>query len=380
MQPEQAAAQHADIREVQTQSHDHQHQQQQQQQQSRAPPAEPPAADEGPAQAKKEHNNTARSSSPNSNSSSDAPGRRQLKRTMLDLREDLDDAQDELQSLRLRTLWLMSQEVRRERLEAAKQLIIQGFDTRLESSNAAEAARQRDQYIAELLERLLRTPPASIQYTFSHATSLESLSRITIVTFQQPHYVSAVVRASGAAKHTYGPGNVKLSLKRQQPVFDRLTSAPAKILMESMSRQHPAMQNHFRPLWREGVIQNTYTGTVQTVATWHVNVHKGRIRLAVLPEYYEGVERDMGPGLMRLQFGPGEGGGDDAAASSSQFKGKCKGGGKAGGKRGKAKKTGPSLPIDPSMYIKDDESVRQKLGNMQFARYPFAVAVRKMEW
>ena len=122
-------------------------------------------------------NNTARSSSPNSNSSSDASGRRQLKRTMLDPREDVDDVQEQLQSLRLHTLWLMSQEVRRERQEAARQLTIQGLDTRAESSNHVQAARQRDHYIAELLERLLRRPAASIQHTSAHSTSLREKKR-----------------------------------------------------------------------------------------------------------------------------------------------------------------------------------------------------------
>ena len=44
---------------------------------------------------------------------------------MLDLREDLEEVESEVSSLRLRMLWLMSQEVRRERQEASKQLIIQ---------------------------------------------------------------------------------------------------------------------------------------------------------------------------------------------------------------------------------------------------------------
>ena len=108
-----------------------------------------------------------------SNSSSDAlPGRRQLKRTMLDLREDVEEVQDEVSSLRLRMLWLMSQEVRRERQEVAQQLITQGFDTRTESSNLDEAMRQRDKYIQELLERLLRASVPNVQYTSSHSTSL----------------------------------------------------------------------------------------------------------------------------------------------------------------------------------------------------------------
>ena len=49
-------------------------------------------------------------------------------------------------------------------------------------------------------------------------------------------------------------------LKRQQPLFDRLTSAPAKILMESVTRQHPAMQNCFKPLWKEGIIPEQLHG------------------------------------------------------------------------------------------------------------------------
>ena len=288
----------------------------------------------------------------------------------MDLREDVEEVQDDVHSLRLRMLWLMSQEVRRERQEASKQVIIQGFEPRSEAATYSEAAARRDRFIKELLERLLGSSAGHLQYTSSHSTSLESLSRITILTFQQPHMATAVQRAAGTTKYSYGAARVML--RRQQPVFDRITSAPAKILMESLSRQRPAMQNCFKPLWREGIIQNSYTGSLQVVATWHVNIHKGRIRIEVLPEFLDGVEADMGPGLMRLQFGQS----DVSAESATPQKGKGKGG---GGKAGKAKRAGPALPLDPSMYRHEDEVIRTKLGGLQFSRYPFSVAIRKLE-
>ena len=110
------------------------------------------------------------------------------------------------------------------------------------------------------------------------------------------------------------------------------------------------------------------------VATWHVNIHKGRVRIEVLPEYLEGVKRDVGPGLLRLQFGSTDG--IDDYGSASQQKGKGKGGGKTGGKAGKTKRAGPAIPLDPTMYRQEDEGARTKLGNLQFSRYPFAVAIR----
>ena len=105
-----------------------------------------------------------RSNSKQSNSSSeDLPGRRQMKRTMENLREDVSEVEDDVASLKLRLLWLMSQEVRRERQEASRQLIIQGFEPRTESSNYEEAIRQRERFIRELLAKLLRTSTETIQ-------------------------------------------------------------------------------------------------------------------------------------------------------------------------------------------------------------------------
>ena len=135
------------------------------------------------------------------------------------------------------------------------------------------------------------------------------------------------------------------------------------------------MQNCFKPQWREGTSLNTYTGVSQVVETWHVNVHKGRVRMEVLPEFLAGGERDMGPGVQRLQFGSSDG----MADVNQPHKGKGKGGGKAGVKPGKDKRTGPSIPLDPSMYRQEDDGVRSKLGNLQFSRYPFSVVLRKME-
>ena len=199
-------------------SYDHHHQQQQQQQPATpmAPPVAqiPEAADDSQAKPSEKEKSTPRSSSKNSNSSSDGPGQRQLRRTVRDLREDVEETQEEVSSLRLRMLWLMSQEVRRERQEASRQLIIQGFEPRAEATNYTEAAMQRDQFIKDLLERLLKTSVAAIQYTSSHSTSLEALSRISILTFQQPHYVAAIARATGATKYVYGQARV--CLKRQQ--------------------------------------------------------------------------------------------------------------------------------------------------------------------
>ena len=67
-----------------------------------------------------------------------------MKRTLENLRDDVGEVEDDVASLKLRMLWLMSQEVRRERQEASRQLILQGFDPRSESSNYEEAIRQRE--------------------------------------------------------------------------------------------------------------------------------------------------------------------------------------------------------------------------------------------
>ena len=134
-QPQQAQhqnAEQADMRERQPPDDDHQ----QQQPQQGPPPTDQMAVEEG--QGREAEKATPRSSSKNSNSSSE-PGKRQMKRTMLNLRDDLEDVESEVSSLRLRMLWLMSQEVRRERQEASRQIILQGFDPRTEPGNYAEA-------------------------------------------------------------------------------------------------------------------------------------------------------------------------------------------------------------------------------------------------
>ena len=80
----------------------------------------------------------------------------------------------------------------------------------------------------------------------------------------------------------------------------------------------------------------------------------------------------MEPGIRRLTFGWDEGGAADEE--------KGKGGGQGKGKGGKGKKGGgkmkPSLPISDSCFKKEPTIVRDKLGLLHVAKYPFDVKVR----
>ena len=318
----------------------------------------------------------ARSSS--SSTSSRQPSRGQLKRTLQDLREDLDWQHEELGALKQQLIWSMSQNIRRERKEASQQVVLQGFLPRQEPQELEMAINQRERFVADLCRKLIKAPPSLIRYTCSHTTTATSMSRITIITFDNPAMATAMVATSGQTRHSFGPAQILL--RRQQAAYDRICSAPAKIVMEILSREAPWLQKSFKPDWRRGLLINHASGEPRTLARWTIDPEHAKIRLEVAAEYKIAIERDMDKGINRLQFGVLEEEGERAGEGAGKEKGGWKGAGKGEGKgKGKGRKaSGPGIPLDPAAFKRCAPLVRDQLGNMHFARFPFSISIRTL--
>ena len=133
-------------------------------------------------------------------SSSNRPSVNQMKRTIRDLRDDVDSLYEDLAQIKRQMLWTMSQNISGERREAAQQVILQGFLPRQERADMETAIKQRDLFVAELCKSLSRSPSAMVCYTVSHTMTATSMSRISLVTFENPSLAAAMVAASGQRK------------------------------------------------------------------------------------------------------------------------------------------------------------------------------------
>ena len=174
-----------------------------------APPAAEAATQEAAARMDVESGNSQQQQQPqqssrrSSSNSSPEEGAsvNQLRRTVKQLREEVDEAQDEQALLRRQLLWQMSQEVRRQRKEMSCQVVVQGWRTDAENTNVWEAHKARDQFLLDMLTRATRLHRDQLAFEASHSTNLDSLSKISILTHipQHSHHGSGAAGHSSAA-------------------------------------------------------------------------------------------------------------------------------------------------------------------------------------
>ena len=346
--------------------------QQQQTQEPQQPAAAAPQQQhpDGSREGAKAQSRARSTSSEETKRSEDTHGIAQLRRNLRELREEVEDGQDEFSLLQRQTLFLLQQSVQRDRREASLQLVVQGFDVRKESPNLDEAMDARDRWMKDTFSALARVPAARVNFTASHSTNLERLSRLAVISFSNPQLVSTIARNATTMTHYYM--GTPVVIRRQNCLWDRLTSAPAKIGMELITSQRRSMEKKFRPQWREGKIFNDDFSKTEPALEWTVNVQAAKLRVWVAPEFYEAVENGMQIGLNRLQFGHTAA---QASGVAPEHGGPTKGKGKAG--KGKQRF---QLPLDKAAWRNlGDRDQREGLNNLSFARYPFSVTVKKME-
>ena len=305
-------------------------------------------------------------------SSSSSPERKsggQLRRTVRQLREDLEEVEAEQAALKRQLLWSMAQEVRRQRKEMSCQIVIQGWRPELEDASLWTAHQQRDNFCRDLFQRLTKLPHDRLQFETSHSTNLESLSRITVVTFSNAAITGAVLRASHQQR--YGYGTASLQLRKQTSLYDRLCSAPAKIGMESLTSISPQLQGALRPDWRKGEVWSTM-GALELL--WEVNVEQACIRAYVDEPRVPEVAAQMEAGIKRLTFGWE---GEAEAAGSGKGGGKGSKGGK--GKKSSKSKHKATMPVASSCFKHEAAVVKDKLGSLHLAKYPFEIKVRALK-
>ena len=349
-------------------------QQQQQHPQQRLSPARDEPAEQ---MAKMEIDENARlaasrrsSQSSTSSDSKGGPSIRSIHKAVKSLREDVDDIQDAQKAAQKQLLWAMAAQVRKDRQEASCQLVLQGFEPWTEAKDPVTAFRNRDKWCLELCEKLSGTPRELIRMSASHGTSADRLSRLSILTFPSASLTSAIARGAGAQRHMYG--STPVSVRRQTCVYDRLCSAPAKIIMEAVSREAPPLKNQFRPDWKLG---NLWTSTGELIGIWRINIQKARIKVYVQDRFLVCCRESMLPGLERLQFGPldhGDGGDKGGKnADPSKGKGKSKGRGKLAAKY--------TQPVEDGIFRHSPPQHRAALGSLQLCEYPFEVSIRPLK-
>ena len=305
---------------------------------------------------------TPRSSSRSSSTSERLPSQRQLHRTMRELRSEVDDLVDDSAGVKKQLLYTMHRQVTQERRECACQLILQGFQPHMEHRDLDTALQQREAWCLDLILRLSRCPKEMLQMKASHATSTDSLSRLTLITVANASIVNAVMRSAGSQKFHYQGATI--SLRRQTTVWDRLTSAPAKVAIEAVAHHFPGTQGRFKIDWKQGEVMHDG----ELIISWQVSVEDAKIKMLAKARYADIIHEAMAAGLRRLNFGY------NAAESTAPEKGK--GQGKSG--KGKKKSHRYDIPVPTSSFTREPETYRNALGSLQLARFPFTVTVKSM--
>ena len=308
----------------------------------------------------------ARSHSKSSSTSSSPPSRKQMARTLRHMREDVESHDEALGELRKQVLWTMSQQVRTERLTTSRQLVLQGFAPALEDRNVETAMLQRDQWIASILKEYTRLPERRLTFTASHATAIETLSRLTIITLAETSVAALAARALAGKRVNYAGASI--TIKRQQAAYDRIISAPAKCCMDILTKYNQQYQGKLKPNWKEGTVYAMDAATPTLLLRWVVNPERAKVKIFVLPQHVPLIEQHIDEEIRRLQFG----------SALHDQKGKGKGADFKGGAKGKGKKTG-KLPVDESAFKQEPMEARQGLANMTFSRYPFNISIRNLD-
>ena len=300
-----------------------------------------------------------RSRSSSTSSTPPAPSRQQIARTMRGLQDDIESHSDAISELRKQVLWSMSQQVRSERLLTSRQLVFQGFAPTMEDRNLDQAMAMRDQWILKTLQDHTQLSAKRLSFKASHATAVEALSRLTIITLEEASVAALAARSLHGKRLLYAGATV--SVRRQQAAYDRLISAPAKACMDILTRAEGKFQSNLRPSWKEGSVMEVTSAVPTLLLKWVVNPERARIKLFVIPKYLRLIEEHIDGEIRKLQFG---------SALGLDPKGSGK---------GKSKKGKKGIPVDAAAFRQEPVQVREGLASLSFARYPFNISVRPLE-
>ena len=274
---------------------------------------------------------------------------------------------------RRQLLWQMSQEVRRQRKEMSCQVVVQGWMTEAENSNTWEAHKARDQLLLDMLTRATRLHRDQLSFEASHSTNLDSLSKISILTFRSTAITGAVLRATHQQRYSYGTAS--LQVRKQTSVFDRLCSAPAKLCMETLTLLDPQLQGTLRPDWKKGEV---WTSAGFLLVLWEVNIEHAYIKVFVPEPHIQAVEARMDSGIKRLVFGMTEDA-EDHDAKGKGGKDSKGGGGKGSKKGGKSGKHKATIPVSATAFRHEPSVVRDRLGSLHMAKYPIEIKIRAIK-
>ena len=241
-----------------------------------------------------------------------------------------------------------------------------------ENADPMTAMNERNAALTSMFQTLTGLPPARLAFTASHSTSVDALSRLSILTFAEPAIAGQVLRSAGQRRFEYRGS--QLSLRRQTAAFDRICSAPAKISMEAISHEHKRLEKMFEPKWRDGLVYNKEFDPNVPIIKWTVDIEQAKIRLWIPRPYKEIVERAMDPGIRRLQFGAAAD--QDGDSDFMMIGGKSQKGRGKGGKGSKAKRT---IPVDPGSFRKEQGIIKDGLGNLHFSKFPFTISIKEAE-
>ena len=305
--------------------------------------------------------------SKSSTSSSQPPSRKQISRTVRGLQDDVESHAESLSTLRKQMLWTMSQQVRSERLLTSRQLVLQGFAPALEDKNIDAAMAARDRWILKTLMEYTHLSERRLTFKASHATAVENLSRLSIVTMEEASVAAQAARALQGKRLAYAGSTI--TIKRQQAAFDRLVSAPAKSCMDILTKSEARFQGNLRPNWKDGTVTQVADPIPELLLRWVVNPERGRIKIYVTKRFIPVIEEQIDFEIQKLQFG---------SAIAEQTKGKgseTKGAGK--GKTKKGRKTG--IPVDEAAFRQEPAAAREGLTSLTFSRHPFNISIRPLE-
>ena len=136
--------------------------------------------------------------------------------------------------LRKQILWSMSQQVRFERTLTRKQLVLQGFVPQLEDQNIEAAMQARVQWIMRSLVENTHLSKKRLALKSSHATAVEALSRLSIITLEEASVAVHVARGMNSKRFNYAGASIMVNC--QQAAYDRFVSVPAKACMDILTR------------------------------------------------------------------------------------------------------------------------------------------------
>mmetsp|Transcript_6003 Transcript_6003/g.13248 ORF Transcript_6003/g.13248 Transcript_6003/m.13248 type:complete len:322 (-) Transcript_6003:191-1156(-) len=221
-----------------------------------------------------------------------------------DLSEDLDD-------LRMQTLFALAETVIQARREASTKLIVYSFPT-AEKQNA----QKRDEVVKEI-ENISGVKPQHVQ----HAVREDSLSDFTVLTFATSGSRRKVIEKLKGRKLTW-PGDARAEprVRPQVCLFDRLKAVPMKAVMHLLTSGTTRDNNpwSFKPQWVANKLDGKYKNEPwQTIAELSFSTEEALCRLSVHPDIEQQVRDKIDASMEFIAYGKRDGAPTGAVPANS---------------------------------------------------------------